>query len=513
MAKIGSPLVPSERPSVQEPVFASGAGKISSNVPRQKINLMDGTNLRAAAVAKVEAQGELVNMGMAIADAYQINEKALKHKAQLEVEGEYKRFEVDKQTEFAQARGSKDKALVRDSYKAGLDKLNSRVKGSGWENPKDKAWAAGLGISGHKAYSDMLHKTSLSLYTENVSDYKIQLGENEKDFANKMNIDPITHLRNGERIFEKLYDMQAITLEGMKSGIKDYKTRASLARATLMATDYAKNMNPLDMPSQEQMIVDNFGRVGLPLTQKLLTQMESTIQQSFLNQMKKNNQGNMATENFLKAKFFTFRKDQNMRIAKHVADNSISLEIYDEQAAIAKLNGDLDQYNSLLTQKKEFANSATPDLRILRHWADDGSVGKQVLLNKNLKVNGIWDVEGVLEHIKTAESHTTNSPTDITAIRTKFTQLNIAAKSNRTAQAHVKDITDAFVLEQARDVNKRKSLMDLFAVDEKARMELSLKNSAGKTQAWVNDLFVNSEVYQLLVKSINMQLRERWLGG
>ena len=77
MSKIGSPLVPSEEPSGgrNQPVFASSAGKISSNVARQKINLMDGTHLREAYVSKAELQGEMFNMVAARAEDWDTNRK------------------------------------------------------------------------------------------------------------------------------------------------------------------------------------------------------------------------------------------------------------------------------------------------------------------------------------------------------------------------------------------------------------------------------------------------------
>jgi hypothetical protein len=500
------------------PVFAGGAGKINTSVPRQITPMIQSSDLLAGAmVADVEATGELVNLLKVGAEVYDNNEKTKKYNAQLEIEGDYKKFKIDKQKEFSTAYTAKDKEVVRQSYDVGVAKLNSKVKGMGWDSLKDLTWAQNLSIDGRSTLAEMQSKTSLALHKETVTNFTVQLGENEKDFANKANIDPIRHMDDGVALYEKIYDIGGMTKPQFLAGVRAYKNKVTLSRANLLASDFAKEVSVHDLPTMDEIIVGLQKRLGLPLTNDLLEQAHETFKTSFFNEIKLRNQANAYGEKLKDLEFSVFRQTVNNDIAGYLADNVMTNKRWDEKKALARTKGDTKLFGQLNLQQIEWNKSIEVDSRVFNWWTT--GQGQQELWNPKLELNehGVWDLEKVVEHIRRSDgeySHTGENT--IQGIRTAFKKMNDALKSKRTDEKHIATVTHTWLIDKVSRDTAGKSPQDmkdyyskLFKIDPAVEINQLILNQMGSTEKWADAMYKSSGVYRDMVQAIEIKIKDK----
>ncbi|SVA41553.1 uncharacterized protein METZ01_LOCUS94407, partial [marine metagenome] len=88
MAKIGSPLQITERKGVQEPVMLPTTSQVSTNVPAQRLELMDYSIGQETARASTAVTEELGNLVVTVAEAYRVNQETKKLNKSLLLEKE-----------------------------------------------------------------------------------------------------------------------------------------------------------------------------------------------------------------------------------------------------------------------------------------------------------------------------------------------------------------------------------------------------------------------------------------
>jgi len=520
LANLGSPLKidTSLKRSAEgtRPVFAGGAGQISTNVPRQELKMLDSTLLEGAMKADVEANMAFGEMFTVAAEVYDNNEKTKKYNSMLDIEGEYKTFEIAKRKEFSTAYTAKEKEVVRQSYDVGVAKLDATVKGMGWDSLKDRTWAQNLSIGGRKTLAEFQSKTSLALHQETITNFKVQLGEIGKDFANKPNIDPIRHMDDGIALYEKMYDIGGMTKPEFLASVRAFKTKATLARANLLAGEFAKEVDVHDLPSMDEIIVGLQERLDLPITSDLLVEVHETFKTSFFNEMKMRNQANAYAETFKDKMFSVFRQEVNSTVDSHLDNDSMSNDVWDKQIELARTKGDTKLKRILENKKIAWNKSIEVDPRVFRYWTEGRGI--EALYDKNLGLNdhGVWDLDKVVEHIRRSDgeySHTGENT--IQGIRSAFKAMNDKTKGVRTHLSTLEEITDQWTVgKHAKYMGNRVGLPDKFGhvlgIDPATQksMNLTFGTNMG-SPSWAKALRKSSLPLQNIIKAIKQEIDQK----
>jgi hypothetical protein len=432
----------------------------------------------------------------------------------LDIEGEYKTFEIAKRKEFSTAHTAKEKEVVRQSYDVGVAKLDATVKGMGWDSLKDRTWAQNLSIGGRKTLAEFQSKTSLALHQETITNFKVQLGEIGKDFANKPNIDPIRHMDDGIALYEKMYDIGGMTKPEFLASVRAFKTKATLARANLLAGEFAKEVDVHDLPSMDEIIVGLQERLDLPITSDLLVEVHETFKTSFFNEMKMRNQA--YAETFKDKKFSVFRQEINSTIDSHLDNDSMSNDVWDKQIELARIKGDTKLKRILENKKIAWNKSTEVDPRVFRYWTEGRGI--EALYYKNLGLNdhGVWDLDKVVEHIRRSDgeySHTGENT--IQGIRSAFKAMNDKTKGVRTHLTTLEEITDQWTVgKHAKYMGNRVGLPDKFGhvlgIDPATQksMNLTFGTNMG-SPSWAKALRKSSLPLQNIIKAIKQEIDQK----
>jgi len=456
---LGAPLVPSIRPEVKPRQLAGGAGQINTAVPAQKLQMYTGTELQTAVKARANVTAEVGNMVESVANAGIVIHEAGEKKKQLEIEGEYKRFTIDKQNEFKEQRTAKDKARVRNEFEIGIAKLNAKIKGHDWGSLQEKAWAQGLAIEGKRNLADLTTKWHLAEHTETVSAIQTNFKENQKDFATRTNIDPMLHMDQGIKMLEDLYDMKHISKEQLLAGIREYKNTVTLNRASLLATNYAKEIDPANVPSPEQLLIRLQQEMGIPfITDDLLEVTHEKFKTEFLKEIQRRNKMDSFEEILTDLAFKEARDKNRDEISQLTAENALSLDDFSSWKSQAQARGDDKFFRELETLETEWVNNRQANSRITNYWGTPEGDGYRYLIQQHMGDKGFIDVEEAVKSIRTQSEndpqniYSTSSEVDMEQIRMRLGAYNTKLKNQRIDKTTIAPIFATWLMNK---VSKR----------------------------------------------------------
>ena len=522
MAKIGSPLVPSERPSVQEPVFASSAGKISSNVARQKINLMDGTHLREAYVSKAELQGEMFNMVAARAEDWDTNRKLNEKKDQLAIEKEYSDLKIDHTQQFGSARTAQQKSDIRDSYTTGLGKLNKRVEGLGLTTLKDRSWAQKYAIDGRATGADFAIKSKHALYTETISNMNVKMATLEREAANKANVDPQRILNEGVSELEEMYELGAITKPQLAEKVKNFQHNVTLKRATLLATLHARAIrdDPSALPSMEELLSGLEGQLGMVLPEELREPVGKAFTNAYLAEISDGNRATLHAEKVADANYSIDRaktmSDMKGHIRSGSANNEIFQRFYDEAIAM----GDIKGARIIKQTQLDWNSNTVPNGKILSYFTK-GDGFQEFISDKpdntpsDYMDGMVINVDKAMEYIRNVpvgSSFDTNDEATLLAIETKLHEVNNATKSNQIQEHNVLRFANLYLTNRlnkkgTNNKKNREKLQDYFGVSQELIAKYETNGTQLTNTEWGTAMYKHSETYIALIQTVTSDIK------
>ena len=525
MADIGSPLKIDTRRNVQERVFAGGAGQINTKVPRGKLAMLSGQDLDAAVRARSEATSELMSMAVVGAEIYNNNEKLKDKKEQLRIEGEYSRFQTDKQKEFAQAHTSHDKGVVRDSYKAGIAKLNNTVGSKEWNTFEQKAWAQGLELGARKIGADFDIKYNHLEFKETITGMKVQLADNERDFANKANIDPMGHLDIGIKIIEEMHELGAITKPEMLSRIRAYEKNATLARGSLLATLWAreKRKDPSAMPPRKELIAALQGQLGLIITHDLLEPLNKVLVESFLDEIKYGNKMASYEETVQAIEWKEERQKIDKFLKDSIVDGSANGKIFKEAIDAYSVMGDTDKILETQELRIAYENNQTPNRKLLDYYTNPQGIGFQRFIAMGTEDNPNPFMEGLMLNVEEAMSSIKNIPADdefghndaatLLAIERSLHAFNSKVKNNEVDDARIYHIANMALLSYIQNAGgdsvglaKREHLQRFLELDKNTLNMLETNGQQMTNLEWGALMFKKSPNYKSILDAISTDI-------
>ena len=518
---IGSPLKITE-PKRQDktPVFSGGAGQIDTTVPRGRLALLDSGELQRAVTARAETTSEFANMFVVGAQVYDDNEKRKKKAEQLKIEGEYKRWEIDKQKEFQSVYTAEGKLGVYNSYKAGVDKLNARVKGMGWDTLDDKTWSQGLAIGARSTGADMGAKYNHAHFTETFTDLKTKLAENEKDFANKGNIDPLTHRDVGIKTIEDMFAIGGITKDQMIGKTRAYEHSIALKRGSLLATLWArkKRDDPANMPTREQLIANLQSQIGLQITHDLIEPLNKAFVESFLDEIK---YGNKMASYEEQVQALEWREDRlriDKRVKDAIIDGSANGKTFKDAVDEYSLMGDTDKILEIQGLRIAWENNQQPKQKLFRHFTDPESEGFQKFIAKGSQfMEGlVLNVEEAMNYIKRipdGDEFDTNDSATLLAIERTLHAFNSKVKNNEVDDARIYHIANSALLSYIQNLGgnqvglaQREKLQGFLELDKNTLEQLETNGQQMTNFEWGALMFKKSPNYKSILDAISTDI-------
>lgn len=524
MAKIGSPLVPSERPSVQEPVFASTAGQISSNVARQKINLMDGGNLREAYVSKAELQGEMFNMVAARAEDWDNNRKLNEKKDQLAIEKEYSDLKIDHTQQFGSARTAQQKSDIRDSYTTGLGKLNKRVEGLGLTTLKDRSWAQKHAIDGRATGADFAIKSKHALYTETISNMNVKMATLEREAANKANVDPQRILNEGVSELEEMYELGAITKPQLAAKVKNFQHNVTLKRATLLATLHARAIrdDPSALPSMEELLSGLEGQLGMVLPEELREPVGKAFTNAYLSEIADGNRATLHAEKVADANYSIDRAETMREMKGHIRSGSANNEIFQKYHDEAIAMGDTKGARIIQEMQINWNSNTTPHPVITKYFTNEGSDGFQLIVGN--KDDGtpsefmdgiVINVDRAMEYIRNVpvgSKYDTNDEATFLEIEMRLEKYNNGIKNKEILTSNVLQYANMYLTNRINsgsgtNLENRRKFHDYFNIPEALKKQLEATGQQLTNTEWGNKMYENSKSYVALIKTVTGNIK------
>ena len=221
MAKIGSPLPLDQRKGVQERIPLGGSGQISTNVPAQRLQMMDYSIGQANAKASQLVGNELMGMAVKVGDAVVYKMKIDKQRAQLKMESEVHTTQRAYEQEFAAARTADEQDAIIGRYDKELVGFGQRFDKEGWGSVQDAALKEQLLSQSKGILAEFRIKNTKTKYTDTVSRLELKLARGLKDGASKLNIDAKRTLDDGIRTIEQMRQIGHLTDAAMFEKVQD----------------------------------------------------------------------------------------------------------------------------------------------------------------------------------------------------------------------------------------------------------------------------------------------------
>jgi len=523
MANIDPLRITEPKRQDKTPVFAGGAGQIDTTVPRGRLALLDSGELQRAVTAREQTKSEFLNMLSVGAQVYDDNEKRKKKAEQLKIEGEYRRWEINKQEEFQSVHTAEGKLGVYNSYKVGVDKLNARVKGMGWDTLDDKTWSQGLAIGARKTGADMGTKYNHAHFTETFTDLKIKLAENEKDFANKGNIDPLTHRDVGIKTIEDMFAIGGITKDQMIGKTRAYEHSIALKRGSLLATLWArkKRDDPANMPTREQLIANLQSQIGLQITHDLIEPLNKAFVESFLDEIK---YGNKMASYKEQVQALEWREDRlriDKRVKDAIIDGSANGKTFKDAVDEYSLMGDTDKILEIQGLRIAWENNQTPNRKILDYYTNPQGIGFQRFIAKGTKEKPNPFMEGLILNVEKAMNFIKEVPADdefghndhatLLAVERTLHTHNDKVKNNEVNQQNIFQYANQYLLEYidkdgTEAIQARKRLQNFLGLDDRAAKKLELGGNQLTDYEWGDLLYKRSRRYKAILEAIETDI-------
>ena len=526
--KIGNPLVPTERPAEQPRALsrpqAGGVGQISTFVPVQKLNLMSGQGLQQATQARSDLYSELGNMASKVVDAGVYIHEQGELRKKLDYEKKYNELYINSKRDFNSAVRSDEKEAIRNTYETNIAKLNAGIKSQEWNSVKEQAWAQGLEVESKKNLADFTAKFRVTEFNETVTDANAKLKFNADSFRTKENIDPLLQLDRGTQILEDLHKMGALSKPEFLLKVKQYTDKATLDRATLIATNYASGVDAYNMPkTPEDLLVDLQQKLGLSLDSSNIPTVNEAFKTAFMQEINRKNKLNGFREKYINIAFKEENAEINSLLAEKIEAGLVQGNDFEDAKRIAELHGDKVQQRKLRALESNFYNNTQVNPKISDYWTAIGGEGYDHIFNKKngfKTEGGMIKVKESMDYIRKQDEagspdHDgfTRDERTLTSIESSFRKYNATVKNKRVTdtrvKVHVKDflfrtIDDATQNGQAQAVKNQ--LLSLLNISPDT-LEQSRTNRHATPDAWIDNLVKHNDKYHSITQGLTDEIR------
>ena len=287
------------------------------------------------------------------------------------------------------------KINYRPFTETNIAKLNAGIKSQEWNSVKEQAWAQGLEVESKKNLADFTAKFRVTEFNETVTDANAKLKLNADSFRTKENIDPLLQLDRGTQILEDLHKMGALSKPEFLLKVKQYTDKATLDRATLIATNYASGVDAYNMPkTPEDLLVDLQQKLGLSLDSSNIPTVNEAFKTAFMQEINRKNKLNGFREKYINIAFKEENAEINSLLAEKIEAGLVQGNDFEDAKRIAELHGDKVQQRKLRALESNFYNNTQVNPKISDYWTAIGGEGYDHIFNKK---NGFKTEGGMIK--------------------------------------------------------------------------------------------------------------------
>ena len=379
MAKIGSPLQVTERKSVQEPMMLPSTSQVGNQVQALKIDYMPYDIGQANAQADSMLSGELTNMVMTVAKAYQTTQDINKqYKLNLLEKdmGDNDRLYKEK---WAETRNYEDKSVVVADYRTSITDFAGRFnKIYPDATPKEQRVGMGLISKSSSKATVFENQANVAQFNETNSDLKLRLQENLKDFKTKANIDASFELDKGVSILEDMLKIKAIT-PNQFSAMKNAYVRESVeGRAELLAKRFGEDYSlghTADFPTEMDIVNVLKEQMGVEVnfTPDFIAHVKDVFETSLYSKISERNKEYSARQSMNERIYAGEITEQESKLTVLMEDGKFNSAEADQAYEFYQNKGLFGRAAKVYSQLKTYDKSA-PIKDIVDGWTDPDGI-------------------------------------------------------------------------------------------------------------------------------------------
>ena len=285
---IGKPLLVNQRREVEQPVLSAQTQQLSSNVPAQKLAMLDYSigqaNTKASFAVTDELRG-LVDAGIQ-AKLYMDNTQR-DHK-RLSLMNDWQQSNLDYQADFALARTPEQQATVISNYQNETQsRTDSFIKSQG-NGIKAQAQLADLRSTANTQFSKFSVTQQNNLFKQTSSMYETDTATIAQSVAEDVNIDPVVAFKKIADNYADMVGIGALTAPAAAYQQGLLQDKMITARSGLFARNYAKDVlaEGRELPSDKEFKTQINGVMGLELSERRLKLASRSFTDTYYKELK-----------------------------------------------------------------------------------------------------------------------------------------------------------------------------------------------------------------------------------
>ena len=285
---IGKPLLVNQRRGVPNPVLSAQTQQLSSNVPVQKLAMLDysiGQNNAKAAGAVSSELLSMIDKGMQAALYVDNTKREYKRLSLME---DWQKSNMDFQGRFAQARTPDAQATVIADYENDTQNRIAAYSESQGTGTKQKAQLADLRNTANTQFSKFSVTHQNSLFKQTAGMLQTDTATIAQSVVEDVNIDPVSAFKKISDNFGEMVGIGALdaTTARYQQGL--LQDKMITGRSGLFARNYAKDVlaEGRKLPSDQEFKTQINGVMGLELSERRLKLASRSFTDTYYKELK-----------------------------------------------------------------------------------------------------------------------------------------------------------------------------------------------------------------------------------
>ena len=295
---IGKPLLVNQRRSVERTPLSFNTQPLSSNVPAQKLPMLDYNIGQANAKASFAVTEELGNMVQAGVKAAIYIDKTQKDYKRLNMTEEWQQSNLDYQHQFSLAQSPEEKASIISDYQLSTSQFTEN-----WREIQGKTLASEQYLSNLRYNSNKLHSAMSTTYNQDIHKRTGLMYSRSIDTAvTAMSTDPAANMVTGfsgiQSDIENLVEGGHIEAPDALFKYNALRDKIVGERSAMLGTNYAQSVvdNNLPLPTEADLAKQIEGVMGVKLTDRRQKMVYDKFNANYFKKIASNNAKEKAIE-------------------------------------------------------------------------------------------------------------------------------------------------------------------------------------------------------------------------
>ena len=286
---IGKPLLIAERKGIAQPVLSAQTQALNTNVPVQKLAMVDYSIGMNNAKASFAVSNELVGMVEAGAKAAIYIDKVNKDHTRLALTEEWQQSNLDYQSDFAQARTPQAQAGVIAAYQKDTTARKQAYIESQGTDLKAKGYLADLSNIANQQYSKFSVTQQNALFKQTASLHENSILQVAKSLTEDRTSDPVSGFQKLGGTYQDLVEMGQYTKEGAFYKFNLLKDEIIKGRAGMFADEYATSIladENRSLPTDDELKAQIQGVTGMELSDRRFKLVSDSFSDTYYKKLK-----------------------------------------------------------------------------------------------------------------------------------------------------------------------------------------------------------------------------------